>query len=54
MLIDHFYSNNITQKITSLILTEDMSDDMPIVLLLSYIKHKTIEQNIVVRDTKKL
>ena len=25
---------------------------MPIVLLLSNIKHKTIEQNIVVRDTK--
>ena len=51
-LIDHFYSNNITQKTTSHILTENISDHMPIVLLLSNIKHKTIEQNIVVRDTK--
>ena len=51
-LIDHFYSNNLTQKTTSHILTEDISDHMPIVLLLSNIKHKTVEQNIVVRDTK--
>ena len=52
MLIDHFYSNNITQKITFYILTEDISEHMPIVLLLSNIKHKIIDQNIVVRDTK--
>ena len=52
ILIDHFYSNNITKKTTSHILTKDISDRMPIVLLLSNIKHKTIEQNIVVRDTK--
>ena len=51
-LIDHFYSNNITQKTTSHILTEDISDNMPIVLLLSNTNHKTIEQNIIVRDTK--
>ena len=51
-LIDHFYSNNVTQKTTSHILTEDISYHMPIVLLLSNIKHKTIDQNIVVRDTK--
>ena len=51
-LIDHFYSNNITKKTTSHILTEDISDHIPIVLLLFNIKHKTIEQNIVVRDTK--
>ena len=38
-LIDHFYSNNITQKTTSYILTEDISDHMPIVLLLSNITH---------------
>ena len=34
-LIDHFYSNSITQKTTSHTLTEDISDHMPIVLLLS-------------------
>ena len=51
-LIDHFYGNNITQKTTFHILTKDISDHMPIVLLLSNIKHKTIEQSIVVRDTK--
>ena len=52
-LIDHFYSNNITQKTASHILAEDISDHMPIVFLLSNIQHKTIEQNIV-RDTKNL
>ena len=51
-LIDHFYNDSITQKITSHILTEDISDHMPIVLLLSNTNHKTIEQNIIVRDTK--
>ena len=51
-LIDHFYSNSITQKTTSHILTEDISDHLPIVLLLSNTNHKTIEQNIIVRDTK--
>ena len=51
-LIDHFYSNNLTQKTTSHILTEDILDHMPTALLLSNISHKTIEQNIVVRDTK--
>ena len=51
-LIDHFYSNKLTQKTTSHILTEDISDHMPIVLLLSNIKHKTIGENIAVRDTK--
>ena len=44
-LIDHFYSNSITQKTTSHILTENISDHMPIVLLLSNTNHKIIEQN---------
>ena len=51
-LIDHFHSNSITQKTNSHILIEDISDHMPIVLLLSNTNHKIIEQNIIVRDTK--
>ena len=54
MLIDYFYSNNITSKTTSHILPEDISDPMPIVLLLSNIKHKTVAQNIDVKDHKKI
>jgi len=52
-LIDHIYTNNVTHESTSHILTEDISDHLPIMLLINNSIHKAIPSNNYIRDAKK-
>ena len=49
---DHFYTNNLPHQATSHILLDDISDHMPILMLLNNIEYKSKESNIYIRDTK--
>jgi len=46
------YTINLTQKITSHILIEDMSDHLPVIFLLDNVKQKPLVTNNYIRDLK--
>ena len=51
-LIDHIYTNNATHVTTTYILYEDISDHLPVMLLLKNKTHKITSNNTLIRDTK--
>ena len=53
-MIDHIYTNNMPHQAASHILLDDISDYMPILMLLNNMKYKSKESNIYIRDTKNL
>ena len=51
-LIDHIYTNNMPHQATSHILLDDISDHMPILMLLNNTKYKSKGSSIYIRETK--
>ena len=50
-LIDHIYTNNLTHVTATYILYEDISDHLPVILLLRNMTHKITSNNTLIRDT---
>ena len=51
-LIDHIYTNATTQNITSYIITSDLSDHMPVSVLIQNLHKKTNQATMMTRDYK--
>ena len=51
-LIDHIYTNNVTHVTATYIFYEDISEHLPVMLLLKNKTHKITSNNTLIRDTK--
>ena len=52
-LLDHIYTNNFLNPITSHILSGDISDHFPKLILLHDNKHRTLQNETYIRDTSR-